>query len=999
MWSRVSLLCRPLSLLLAVAGISAIVPASAGAWPAARNGGVKADTLRGGPKADYLRGHEGPDHVFGGRGGDLLTGDTGGDTINGGPGPDTITGAAGGDHLGGDGGDDVILGGFGADLIAGGPGNDTLDGANDSDALGGGDGDDLLYGGSGPDVLSGGAGNDRLYAGSGRDAVTGGDGDDIVVIESTSHSSVFCGAGEDTVYVVQPADLPDDVGAAEHSYPACEHVLLTDAVPDPNEGTKYLAGDVGGTKNGTAKDDLLLGGPGADTLRGLAGNDVLWGLRQAGLTSALPDVIDGGPGDDTIYGGPGPQRIDAGPGDDFVNGGLGDGTIKAGPGDDTVRLRGSGTASVDGGPGRDTIYANGPAAGRVRCGPGKDTAYAGRNDAVAKDCERVVSTAGSKPRRLRAATATYADLVRATPGLVHWWRLGEQPVGDPRLPDERIWDEVSGGPGWTTGTLGEPGVVDDGDTAWRGRGVLHPGVDDRPLRGPASTVELWVRTGERPAAREDLLFDGVRSIYDEPLAAVRVALTDGHVEAVITPTRTAEVSLKAPDALPTDSWHHIAFTRDGVTTRLYVDGVQVAQAADPDTAGGNPSPYWAFGSSNYPPTGALDELALYDRALSAETVLAHARAGDDAALPVAGLDRPFPRVLPSRYETQLLGGRPGTRFRCLIDATLDFACPPQLVLRGLTSGPHTLQLRAIDRFGRREAAPVTYSFSVDTTTPATVAAVVRALTGSSPTLVTMGSDDPGATFECYVQHAGDQPAVPGLDQNIPYRPCAPGLALDDRAALVSVRAVGAVGNRDPLAAQVSVPGRAEAAGIIPAFGGARAELLIGGETLLSSGGTAPFACRLDQRAVAACAGRFRLPLLRHGDHVVQASQTVPGVAAPVRVRPLTFTIRPAAGPARLAVAQFPVVVEAGSQLARRVPRVRLALDAPARLTLAITRSDGRAVATFRHDGVAGPNALKIPARALQKLRLGRYALVVTAQAATGAAAVERLAFAVIPRNR
>ena len=51
---------------------------------------------------------------------------------------------------------------------------------------------------------------------------------------------------------------------------------------DPNRGLTYLAPDGGGARSGTARDDVLLGGPGADTLRGLGGNDVLWGLRQAG---------------------------------------------------------------------------------------------------------------------------------------------------------------------------------------------------------------------------------------------------------------------------------------------------------------------------------------------------------------------------------------------------------------------------------------------------------------------------------------------------------------------------------------------------------------------------------------------------------------------------------------------------------------------------------------------------------------------------------------------
>ena len=79
-------------------------------------------------------------------------------------------------------------------------------------------------------------------------------------------------------------------GTAGSRAPDCEVVQLTDAVQDPNRGVTYLADDRGGTREGTALDDALLGGTGADTLRGRGGNDVLWGLRLAGVTSTQPDV-------------------------------------------------------------------------------------------------------------------------------------------------------------------------------------------------------------------------------------------------------------------------------------------------------------------------------------------------------------------------------------------------------------------------------------------------------------------------------------------------------------------------------------------------------------------------------------------------------------------------------------------------------------------------------------------------------------------------------------
>ncbi len=272
-------------------------------------------------------------------------------------------------------------------MIEGGPGGDALNGDQDHDTLLGGAGDDLLHGGSGIDRIDGGSGGDRIFADSGGDFISGGEGDDVIVVDGAVPAHVRCGPGRDTVYLTVPVSATADyagIGTAGTRGKDCEIVEITDAVQDPNRGLTYLAPDGGGPRSGTARDDVLLGGPGADTLRGLGGNDVLWGLRQAGLTSTQPDVISAGAGDDTVYGGPGPQRISGGSGDDFLEGGLGDGTIDGGSGNDTIRLRGGGDVRVRAGAGRDTIYARGASRGTVGCGAGRDVAYVDGGDVVAR---------------------------------------------------------------------------------------------------------------------------------------------------------------------------------------------------------------------------------------------------------------------------------------------------------------------------------------------------------------------------------------------------------------------------------------------------------------------------------------------------------------------------------------------------------------------------------------------------------------------------------------
>ncbi|WP_428151124.1 DUF4214 domain-containing protein [Brevundimonas sp.] len=82
---------------------------------------------------------------------------TGGLSVSGDYVANTMTGTAFADMLSGGGGNDILSGMGGADTLRGGTGNDTLSG---------GDGDDLLRGDAGNDVLDGGAGFDAaLYSG------------------------------------------------------------------------------------------------------------------------------------------------------------------------------------------------------------------------------------------------------------------------------------------------------------------------------------------------------------------------------------------------------------------------------------------------------------------------------------------------------------------------------------------------------------------------------------------------------------------------------------------------------------------------------------------------------------------------------------------------------------------------------------------------------------------------------------------------------------------
>jgi Ca2+-binding RTX toxin-like protein len=974
-------------LVAACATTAALAPAAAG-WGPPRTNGLGTQTLRGGTGADYLRGAEGPDTVRGNGGRDLLTGDTGPDHVYGGSGSDTLTGGAGIDLLSGGSGNDIAFGGFGADRIEGGPGDDALDGNNDNDTLSGGDGNDILHGGSGIDKLEGGPGDDRLFGDSGADFVDAGPGDDTIVVDGSSKARVGCGPGRDTLYLAVAADATSDyVGrGVGRQYGGCETVWLTDALVDPNKGLTYLAYDFGGKKQGSERDDTLLGGPGPDALYGGAGNDVLWGLRQPGVTSVARDILDAGSGDDTVYGGPGPQQIDGGPGDDFLEGGIGDGTIRGGSGDDTIRLRGGGLTKIDAGAGNDTIYARGTARGRITCGRGRDVAHVDAGDRAARDCERRV---GRAARPAATSRATYADALAATPGLVHWWRLGERETLN---VTPQLMDRIAGASGSYNGELGVPGVVDDGDTAYGSDAYfsrysyLALGISDELLHG-AFTFEGWFRSDDSGTKR--VLLDDILGGNLEGVALVREAGNALH--AVITSRADPDHRVdfrSGPLNLPTDSWHHIALTRADDRAAIYVDGAAVAQTpATPvlfDTTsysvrvGNRFGDYLAW-------EGAIDEIAFYDRALDAATVSAHAHAGDDGLAPVARAD-PAPAPLQPRSGViHLTADKAGSSFHCSLDGAPFVTCKAEYALEHVPDGDHELRVLATSRTGVTQAQPTLLRFRVDATLPGTLLALRLAPDGDGRAIVTFGWDG-AVAFECRLR---------GSTEGV-WLPCAPPLDLPPDT-LFEVRSYDAAGNRDPNPAIVKTPRAGVGFGYgatLPTFAGGRAEAQLQGEGIFAT-----YQCRVDGRIWATCAAELRLPILDPGTHTLQVRQQFR--AGDVTTPPITWTVAPRPGDVAIAGLQMQLVIERSARLLRRAPRVRFALSHPAAVTVDVLSGTGkgRALIGVEARGSAGANLLKVSARRLNALREGRYTVRVTARGATGRTAVQQLPLAIVPPLR
>ena len=159
-----------------------------------------------------------------------------------------------------------------------------------------------------------------------------------------------------------------------------------------------------------------------------------------------------------------------------------------------------------------------------------------------------------------------------------------------------------------------------------GGGLRFDGVDDQVSvlddetldLTNAMTLEAWVRptsalSGWRTVVLKEQPGDLVYGLY----ASASGYLPSGHVFVAGDDKRVS-----APAALPADTWSHLATTYDGTTLRLYVNGTPAGELAlsGPLTAssgvlriGGNL--VWDEWFA-----GTIDEVRVYDRALSASEV-------------------------------------------------------------------------------------------------------------------------------------------------------------------------------------------------------------------------------------------------------------------------------------------------------------------------------------------------------------------------------------------
>lgn len=265
-------------------------------------------------------------------------------------------------------GNDVIAAAANATYVFGNAGNDTL--SNQGSAA-------VLIGGAGSDVF-------RIYNNSASASLMDGSILDFTPGEDRIDLSQFGISSFDQLTITSTSAA--DATIKNEAASVFIQVSGLSGLNALNASHFIFGNDTGGggnndvTIDGDSGNNLLLGNLLGNLLRGLEGNDTIYGGGAIAIQGDGNDTIYGGAGNDSLYGNTGDDIIyggngvaDPNDGHDFIAGGKGADTIYGNSGNDTIY---GGGASADPSDQGDLVYG-GKGADYILGNGGNDTLYGG----------------------------------------------------------------------------------------------------------------------------------------------------------------------------------------------------------------------------------------------------------------------------------------------------------------------------------------------------------------------------------------------------------------------------------------------------------------------------------------------------------------------------------------------------------------------------------------------------------------------------------------------
>jgi RNA polymerase sigma-70 factor, ECF subfamily len=237
--------------------------------------------------------------------------------------------------------------------------------------------------------------------------------------------------------------------------------------------------------------------------------------------------------------------------------------------------------------------------------------------------------AAASAARLAAASvaAPAAPALALGKGLIGYWRFDDGP-GSAAARDlsgngnHCVLRQVDPGKSWVAGAIGTGVALD-------GHGWLEcPRIEAVARLGTELSIGMWARRSGRPTPQRHVLFGRQLGTWGEDHFAL--ALRGNQVEVMSHVWRS---TMRKPMPPTGDRWFHLAMVHaDDGSTHLYIDGLHIGKSTWSRRVhlGGGDNPLTIGGGINTPEPGdvgelfegAVDELVVYDRALTGDEVAA-----------------------------------------------------------------------------------------------------------------------------------------------------------------------------------------------------------------------------------------------------------------------------------------------------------------------------------------------------------------------------------------
>ncbi len=223
--------------------------------------------------------------------------------------------------------------------------------------------------------------------------------------------------------------------------------------------------------------------------------------------------------------------------------------------------------------------------------------------------------------------ASYSNIILAEAGLVSYWRLGES--SGTTANDSKGSNNLTYAGGFT---LSQPSLIAgdrDSSVKFNGSTGWAHVASSTGINGDTSvSMECWVSIPSNPTGQ-------VKFIFSVNANDVWIGIeTTGKVSTNYYLVSSGNVKISSTNAISTGVAHHLVstFNTTGGVLTLYVDGAQVNQITNAHAIHWEASANISIGSetggtTSYMLNGTVDEVAIYNTALSQAQVTSHYNSG------------------------------------------------------------------------------------------------------------------------------------------------------------------------------------------------------------------------------------------------------------------------------------------------------------------------------------------------------------------------------------